>query len=190
MYFKHNDSNVGPIAAAAFPRNRKDVSVKEFVGPMNVNSYWDGGSKDEYVLVDLATKRKIEFPTSHPYFDRKSDGERCGNLVINELPENTALVCGGTFMGKPATVRILLRPDNMASLLPAPPSLSDEERSALNIIGSMKGGYRKDEFARCGLGFYDADNSHIVNLAAQGLVRVNKAGSISITTDGRNARSA
>ena len=52
----------------------------------------------------------------------------------------------------------------------------------------MRGGYRADEFARAGLGKYGADNPLVVELAAAGLVSINKAGAVAVTTAGRNAR--
>ena len=166
-----------------------DVSVIEFRGPRTLNSYWDGGSKEEYCLVDMVTLKTWSMPTSHPYFDRRPDGQRCGNLEIAELPPNVCLVQGGTFCGKPASIRIHVRPENLEPLLPAPgPELSDAARKALNIIGGIKGGYRRDEFSRANLGPYAADNPVVAELELAGLVKVNKAGAISITTAGKNAR--
>jgi hypothetical protein len=188
MYVPTSEPGIGPIAAAAFPSNRKPIVVEEFRGPRNVNSYWDSGSRDEYRLVDLESRRVFPVPTSHPFFDRKENGERCGELEISELPPGTALVCGGTFCGKPATVRVLLRSENLVKLLPAPTSLSDQEKSALNCIAGMKGGYRAEEFNRRGLGQYGAANPLVESLRGKGLVTVNKAGAIAVTIEGRNAR--
>jgi hypothetical protein len=187
MFIKANTAELRPILSATFPRNRKDVSVKEFIGPLRCNSYWDGGSKDEYFLCSLADGKRIQFPTSHPYFDRCSDGDRAGILEVRELPEGTCLVQGGTTMGKPATVTVYFRSENLAKLLPPPVALSESARKALGIIRSIRGGYRQDEFSRANLGRYSADNQSIVELKDAGLVKVNKAGAISITTNGRNA---
>ncbi len=121
LQFPRTEPGLAPIVAAAFPSYRKKtIWACEFSGPMNVNSYWDGGSRDEYKLVHLATLRVIPFPSTHPVYDRTSSGARCGEMVVNDLPEGTALVSGGTFCGKPATVTIHLRPENMVRLLPAP----------------------------------------------------------------------
>lgn len=187
LHVKHNDKDIGPIASAAFPRNRKDIVVKPFVGPVNVNSSWEGGSRDEYRIVCLETRRVWPLPASHPHYGRKENGERCGVLEISDLPPNTALVCGGTFLGKSATVRVLLRSDNLTAMLPAPAELSGDEPSALRIIGSIRGGARQDEFSRAGIGSYGAGHPAILSLAEKRLVKVNKAGAVSITTEGRNA---
>jgi hypothetical protein len=188
MYVPIDEPGIGPIAAAAFPSNRKPIVVSEFRGPVNVNSYWSDGSKDEYVLVDLVTLRTYSVPTSHPYFDRQESGERCGALELTELPPNTALVQGGIARGNPATVRVMLRPDNMVGLLPAPVSLGDEEKVVLNIIASYRGGYRAEEFSRRGCGKYHPQHPAILSLRDKGLVTVNKAGAVAVTIDGRNAR--
>lgn len=188
MYVPINEPGIGPVAQAAFPSNRKPIVVCEFAGPVNVNSYWDGGSKDEYRLVNLETRQVWAVPTSHPFFDRTESGERCGNLKLRELPPNTALVTGGTFCGKPATVRVMLRPENLVKMLPAPNTLTADEKAALNVIGGMKGGYRADEFTRRNLGEYGADNPLVKSLADKRLVTINRAGAIAITIEGRNAR--
>ena len=188
MYVKFNDDVFGPIVSAAFPKNRKDIAIRKFCGPKPVNSYWDGGTKDEYVLVSLVDKQSLGLPTSHPYFDRKDDGSRVGNVELRELPPNVVLVQGGTFCGKAATVTVFVRPDNLATLLPPPVQLPPQELAALNIIASTKSSYRHDEFSRSGLGAYSASNQWVVALQERGLVKVNKAGAVSITTEGRNAR--
>lgn len=187
MYVKHNDKHLGPIARAAFPANRKDISVSEFHGPINVNSYWQNGSRDEYKFVNLETREVWNTPASHPHYDRKDDGSRCGNLEVSQLPPNVALVVGGTFCGKTATVRVLLNPENLAKMIEPPKTLSDDETSALFVIASHKGGYRQDEFVRRGLGSYHKENPAIRELAKKLLVKINKAGAITVTTEGRNA---
>ena len=189
MLVAFNAEGIGPLVAKCFPKNRKPIRVVLFQGPRNLNSYWDGGSKDEYRLVNLKTGEVWMMPSSHPAFDRRPDGQRMGNIEISELPENVALLSGGTFMGKPATVTVHLRQENMTPLLPAPKvELSENERRALDVIRAIKGGYRQDEFSRRGLGRYGADNEIVKGLAARGLVKVNKAGAIAATLEGENAR--
>lgn len=97
---------------------------------MNINSYWDGGSRDEYALVDLTTFRRATMPTStHPYFDVARYGvhgenehvsvDSRGNITLKHLPENFALVRSGTFCGKPATAHVYFNAANMPKLLEA-----------------------------------------------------------------------
>ncbi len=187
-----SDPTVNKIVRSCFPNNRKPVKIEQFRGPRNVNSYWSDGSKDVYHIYDLSQDKTYSVPTSHPFFDRKCDETPCGNIEINELPPNCVLVQGGTFMGKPASVTIYFREDNMVPLIADKSPLENlppESIQALNIIGSTKGGaYRREEFSRFGLGIYGADNRHIVPLLNEGLLTANKAGAISITLKGQNLR--
>jgi hypothetical protein len=172
------EPGIGRIVRAAFPNNRKPIA----------NSYWDGGSKDEYRLVDLDAGRAIPFPTSHPYFDRLPNGERCGKLCMRDLPPNWALVQGGTFCGKPSSITVYLHPSNITKLISTTVELSDAEQKALGVVASIKSGYRAGEFQKLELGEYGPTNPHIVSLVAKGLVSINRAGSIAVTIAGRNAR--
>lgn len=118
------------LLAVAFPGYRKhNVYISAF-REMNINSYWDGGSKDEYAVVELTTMSKRALPSSsHPFFDIARQGiqgensmvavsER-GNITLKQLPENFALVAAGTFCGKAATAHIYFNEANMPKLLEA-----------------------------------------------------------------------
>jgi hypothetical protein len=180
---------LGRIVRASGVRGKKGtVTVREWRGPQRMNSYWDGGSKDEYALVELGSLKVWTVPDSHPHFDRKPNGDRCGILELRELPPGTCLVVGGVSCGKPATIELQFRPENLAALLPAPEvtPLSAQAISALRIISNIRGGFRIGEFQRAGLGTYGGTNPAIVELAAAGLVTINKAGSVALTTAGRN----
>jgi hypothetical protein len=189
MLYAYNQPELSKITRACFPKNRKPIQVKEFHGPKQVNSYWDGGSKDEYFLYSLAENRSLGLPTSHPYFDRRDNGERCGTIELRELPENCCLVQGGTSCGKPSRITIYFRPENLATLITDQSNevaLSDNAKTALSIIRSFKGGYRKGEFARARIGDYCASNPAIAELLFNGLAKANKAGAIQITLAGQN----
>ena len=188
MYFSYNEPTlIGKVARAAFPSNRKDFSVDTFKGATIANSYWSGGSRTSYILVALDSLQSWGVPTSHPFFDRKDNGERCGRLEINELPPNTALVTGGIFMGKPAPVTVSLSPENIASLLPAPVELTEAESMAISLCNGVKSGYRQDEFTRHGLGDYGPKNPTIARLTDRGFLKINRAGAVSVTLAGKNA---
>mgnify|MGYP001563450181 CR=1 FL=1 len=118
------------VVTVAFPEYKKHnayLSVFPEAG-MNINSYWDGGSKDEYAIVDLATMTQKPMPTTtHPYFDIMAKGiqgenaflevSQRGNVTLKVLPENFALVSAGTFCGKRATAHVYLPAQNMPKLL-------------------------------------------------------------------------
>ena len=120
---------VKAVVRAAFPSYRKlKASVQAFY-PMTVNSYWDGGSKDEFAIVELLTLQRRDLPTSsHPYFDVERRGlsstenehvsvDRVGNVTLKHLPDGFALVRAGTFCGKPATAAVYVPDSNLTKLL-------------------------------------------------------------------------
>lgn len=192
MYMQATSPEVARIISAAknvTGKRNGDVTVGVFSGPKRINSYWDEGSKDEFALVDLVSYKAWTVPSTHPFYDRVPNGDRCGLLELAELPPNTCLVEGGYIQGKPRYFRLSFRDDNLAKLLPAPTAfISEGAKTALNIIASHQGGYRQDAFSRAGIGTYNAQNPLVVELEAAGMVKINKAGAISVTTAGRNAR--
>ena len=121
------------IIRAAFPDYKKHRAMLSAFGEhgVRINSYWDGGSKDEYAIVDLATRRREALPNAtHPYFEvaarglaNKHDGyvevDHVGNITLKCLPEGFALIRSGWFCGKPATAHVYLNPANLTPLLPA-----------------------------------------------------------------------
>lgn len=121
-----NNPELKRIIQAAFPNYKKrTASFRVFTGKRNVNSYWDGGSRSEFVLIELATMRRKPLPTaSHPFYDISSKGltnqkaeaietDHVGNVYLTELPPGFALVEAGTFCGKPATAHVLFNSENM-----------------------------------------------------------------------------
>jgi hypothetical protein len=117
------------LVRAGFPSYKKHkVFVSEFYG-ININSYWSGGSKDEYAVVELSTLKRMSLPTStHPYFEVEARGlanksdqhisiDRVGNITLNVLPPGFALIAAGTFCGKAATAHIYFNPADMVKML-------------------------------------------------------------------------
>lgn len=121
------------VVTAAFPGYKKHKAWIRAIGPsgQGINSYWDGGSRAEYAMVDLVTGRRVALPTNtHPWYDIARAGlaggedsavvvDHRGNVTLKYLPEGVALVQAGTFCGKPATAMVILNPANMAKLLGA-----------------------------------------------------------------------
>jgi hypothetical protein len=105
--------------------------MSAFSPGLNINSYWDGGSKNVYAVVNLNTFQCGTLPSSsHPYFDvlvhglanQQSDMvsiDHVGNVHLLMLPEGFALVKAGTFCGKPSTAHVYLNPANMPLYLSA-----------------------------------------------------------------------
>ncbi len=121
---------VKAVVLAAFPGYKKRTAlIAEFKGKTKINSYWDGGSRSEFAIVELGTLRRKPLPTStHPYFDISAHGlanqqseavesDHVGNVYLKILPEGFALVEAGTFCGKPATAFVMLNVANLTKLL-------------------------------------------------------------------------
>ncbi len=127
---------VRAVILAAFPSYRKHKAFVHVFGEHGhgINSYWDGGSRNEYAIVHMPTRQCKAMPTStHPYFDIARRGlagaespdvtiDGRGNVTLKRLPEDFALVQAGTFSGKPAMASIFVNAANMPRLLTAPPA--------------------------------------------------------------------
>ena len=68
-------------------------------------------------------------------------------------------------------------------------ALEGKEGAALNLIAHTTSSYRKESWRREIGGNYGADHPIIVSLEQKGLIKINKAGSISVTTLGKIAES-
>ena len=113
--------------AIGYRKHKASFSV--FSHPVRVNSYWDGGSRDEFSMVQLATQDVTHLPASgsHPFFDVERRGlanqsnsmvdvDGAGNVYLKVLPPGWALIQHGTFCGKPATAHVYA---NREDLIPA-----------------------------------------------------------------------
>jgi hypothetical protein len=118
-------------ASGKYSKRKAYISVFPEHG-IQFNSYWDGGSKSYYTVIELATMRVKDTPmtSTHPYFDVARQGfvnmetadvavDSKGNLTLKRLPEGFALVETGIFCGKTATAHVYLNPANMAKYLTA-----------------------------------------------------------------------
>ena len=105
------------IVTAAFPNYKKHKAFLSQFSELNINSYWDGGSKSEYVCVHVPTLTRRPLPSSsHPYFDIHARGiqgenafvkvDHVGNVYVKQLPADCVIVEAGYFCGKPSTAHI------------------------------------------------------------------------------------
>jgi len=126
------DRTMKQIVTVAFPNYRKRTAwLSTFRGSMNINSYWDGGSRDEYAIVRLADMARVPMPSvGHPYYEVRGAGipqgsdqfvtvDHVGNVCLKALPAGYAIVSAGTFCGKPATAHVHVNAEDLARLLPA-----------------------------------------------------------------------
>ena len=132
-----NEPGLKQLLNRALPGYRKHKCFVSVFRPTNINSYWDGGSRDEFTLIHLGSMEKRELPTyTHPYFDVARYGiqgendmvsvDSRGNVTLKAIPAGWALIRSGYFCGKPATAEIMVHPDNMPRCLePAPKELTE-----------------------------------------------------------------
>jgi hypothetical protein len=82
--------------------------------------YWDGGSRTEWFQLDLQTgqRERLTYPTSPPQFGG-------GDAPTVSVPRGKAIVSGGVFCGKDATLRLHVNAHDIPELLGVP-AMSDE----------------------------------------------------------------
>jgi hypothetical protein len=103
------------------------------------DNYWSGGTKSDYMGVNLASG-EIHSPECSEY----------GNPFVHpdiptvRLAPGLAIVEHSRFCGKDMGIVIHVHPDNLGKLLPAPTALSEPERIVLWATRSFKAGYGGD----------------------------------------------
>lgn len=173
------------LALAAFPDYRGNkFAINITDGPMQLDSYWDGGSRTSYRFIRLDNLESVAYPSNHPVFDPKMDRE------LKRIPDGVAVVAHSIFQGRDAGLTIYIHPDNAnQEMLPAPDQLSWEEKIVLIATRGLKNSYAGETDVRFKTANREAGITKAEwetakdNLIKRGLL--NRAGSI--TTSGKNA---
>ena len=180
-YIDKPDEAIKHICLVAFPEWRgKKIKLNTSI-PSCLNSYWDGGSKDSYVFVELATMKTAHLPTNHPFFEKNNPRD------LDRLPAGMVLVEHFICCGKDAGLTIYINVDELVSLLPAKMELTEDEKMVLHFTRAYKSSYagikdyRFREASRHGITQerWDAAKASCIS---KGLL--NKAGAI--TASGKN----
>ena len=101
------------VIIAAFPHYRKKQAEVQSREQFSMyGTYWDGGSRNEYAAVNLVSMRS----NGAPHYPPTQFGGP-GTQTM-DIPVNVAIVEAGTFCGKQATARVLVRAENFTKLLP------------------------------------------------------------------------
>ena len=105
-----------------------------------------------------------------------------------EIPDGAIVIKGS--VGNQCFLTIYANGNTAVPMLPAPTEkLSPNEETVLRCHTQLKGGvHRREKYARSGLDPAVVSQA-IKSLAEKGLLKVNRAGSSSVTTEGRNAHS-
>jgi len=163
------------IFAHAFPGyTGKKFKLRPVSGPVNVCSYWSGGSRDYYAIVSQV--EKFDVP-QQSQFDQQLKG--ADSVTI---PEGACIVQHSIFCGKDHGLTIIIPAERAAALLPAAgPDLTTDQLTVLGITARLKAFARRETAEREGI---NAERwAEIVDsLKPLGLLRSNG----SITPAGRN----
>ena len=169
--------------------NRRDIGLEKGTSysPSMASSYGDG-YRGYLLIVDIHRGIKDRMTGSW-------GGANMFNLtnpIDNDnskapIPNNCVVIYGNE--GARLSATIVAPPDMIEEFEDEEGDygLTDKERKALDVVGGIKSGARRDEFYQEGLGLYGPDNPIIESLREKGLVKVTRSG-IMITTQGKNAR--
>lgn len=152
--------------------------------PVNVTSYWDGGSRDYFTALNLNTNQVMTVPQNGTPFD---GGPIAPNGVI--VPEGFMIAEHSIFCGKDTGITFYVNPKTSTGFLPPVSSLTDCERVVLEFTSRYKNTYGGETNLR----FKEArratqitvDNWDIAksDLMREGMLTLSGA----ITTKGKNA---
>ncbi len=140
MYLKHNDPTVTLLNRLSFRYNGRKFQFKTFDPSQRFSfygNYWDGGSRNEYIIVDLDKQVQCSIPTSHPAFEADT-----AKALENVHPQaGFCIVKHSIFCGKDMGITFYLHPDNAAKLLPDKPNLTPDEGTVLKFTSGFKNTY-------------------------------------------------
>lgn len=129
------DTTIRKIVKTAFPsyNGRKfklDTSI-----PSSLPSYWDGGSKNDWVFYELSTGESAHVADNHPFF--QADKPR----HLDKLPTGFIIVKHSIFCGKDMGITIHANAKDLVPLLPPKEELSTDEDAVLYFTRSLKSSY-------------------------------------------------
>lgn len=185
IYTDRKDETIDRIVRATFPAyTGKSIKI---VSSQTVNcaSYWDGGSRDYFVLFSFETSIASSPAPAQSAFDRTVPG--LNNVVI---PPGFAIVEHSIVQGKDIGITIHVHPDTLVGLLPpAGEECSRNCQIVLVATRSLKNTYggetdirRKESMKITGI---TPAEWYAATLECKARKWLNNAGAI--TNDGRNA---
>lgn len=141
------------------------------------------------VLVDIDSGRSEshigDWGGSNPFHASPVDGD----TASRPLPPNGAVIHGHQGGGKPVYASLTVHPTRIAKLLPSPvgEALTARQTRLLGVYAHLNSRGRKEWFDRHSREFCAPTIGELADLERTGLIKVNKAGSVTITPAGRNA---
>lgn len=170
-----------PIIERAFPEyNGRKIKV-EFTEKMYFHDLnWHGGTHADYVVLrsDGTTR----------YLEAVAPWREAREGACVDLPPNVIVVRHYYFCGKDDGLTIYAHPSIAPRLIEAPkadPEMTNKEKVALRCAVGAIASYRRDLLTYNGISTKLAEELY-QSLAAKGMVKINKAGSVQPTSEGRN----
>ena len=177
------DAFVKQVANVAFPDyNGRKFKVEIANTPLNMASYWSGGSRDYWSVVKLDEMKVVEVPQQSA-FDRPIDG-----IERVKLPAGFVAVKHTIFCGKDLGLTFYVPAESSPMFITAPvEDVTEDQKIVLAYTCSRKSSYAGISDYR----FHEAQSKGITreswNTAKSECIArgwLNKAGAI--TNDGRN----
>jgi hypothetical protein len=187
IHLTHNDPTAQPairLMLSAFPSyNGRKFKVRT-QNTVNVRSCWDGGSRDTFRFVELATGACSDQVPAQSAFDRPIQG---ADSVT--LPDGAGCVEHSIFCGKDMGLTLIIPPEAAPKLLPPKDDATDDELIVLKYTRSLKNTYSGQTNIRFTEASRDGGITQERWTAAQDTLKarklLNKSGAI--TPAGRNA---
>jgi hypothetical protein len=139
VYLTHNDPVALPaitLMRAAFPSYAGRRFQTRVATTVNVASSWDGGTRDFYAFVNLATGDASGPVPQQSAFDRPIPGVKSVPLV-----DGLACVKHTIFCGEDLGLTLILSPSNGPRFLPVSATVTETEALVLVATATLKNSY-------------------------------------------------
>lgn len=111
------DESVRAIVSRCFPNYRgRKIKARITTYPVNVHSYWEGGSRSYFVAINLRTMQTMQVPQNGTPFDKETPTEWSQHGVLP--PTGFAIVEHSTFCGKDTGITIHVNAETAPKMLP------------------------------------------------------------------------
>ena len=175
-----DDKFVQEVCKTAFPSyNGRKLKINHGCEKISMRSYWSDGSRNYFVVLRLQDNKFLNVPVGHPFFNNLTGVD---DWMIQEgfvVVEHT-IFCGkdlGLTIHTPSTTQFLLSGEKI--------ELTRVQKMVLEWIVGLTSAGRQDSMMR--YHFPKKLYSMICEeLQEMGLVKINKAGSVSKTLDAKN----
>jgi hypothetical protein len=167
--------------------NKKDIAVGvvEKVSPMGAGQ---DGYREFIGILDLGTgEHKTTYGSwggANPF---NPNNQVDLDTASYPLPPNVVVVKGRHGGNYPTHAVLYIRSDMVAKFLPEKSSLTARQQYIVDALGSLTSAGRKDEFNS--YGHIPPSAQEYKALEEMGLLKITKAGAVSLTTEGKNAKS-